>query len=73
MRSDLRLAGESRDLLGKTIWRLTPRLIEDILFIMAGYGLWDLVDNKYQANDMTKYMVSQPSSIHGALHLWVVS
>lgn len=47
---------------------LKLKLAEDTLFIMAGLGLLDMLEEKYVANAVTKHMVTFPSSIHGALH-----
>lgn len=38
---------------------------------MAGLGLIDGVDDRFQANDVTQHMVEMPSAQHGALHLFV--
>ncbi|KAJ5162491.1 hypothetical protein N7492_007883 [Penicillium capsulatum] len=43
-------------------------LAADTLFIMAGLGLVDCVEDQFHANDMTHHMVNMPSAQHGALH-----
>lgn len=64
---DLQLAGDSLLLISYNC--VDRPLREDTLFIIAGYGLWDSVDDKHQPNALTNHMVAHPSSIHGALHL----
>lgn len=40
------------------------------MFIMAGIGLLDLVENDtFVANDISKHMVAVPSAQHGMFHL----
>lgn len=48
-------------------------MTDDILFVMAGLGFIGFKDGKYHANEVTEHLVQFPSSIHGALHLWVNS
>lgn len=51
--------------------RLTPT-VADTLYIMAGLGLLDRVEeNIFQANAITRHMAAMPSAQHGAVHLWV--
>lgn len=43
----------------------------DTLYIMAGLGLVDCVDEHFHANEITRHMVDMPSAQHGAMHLLV--
>ncbi|KAJ9292727.1 hypothetical protein DTO271G3_8541 [Paecilomyces variotii] len=50
---------------------LCLRLMQDMLFVMAGLNLVDLIDtdiSMYNANAITRHMVAMPSAQHGALH-----
>ncbi|KAJ6089300.1 hypothetical protein N7467_004516 [Penicillium canescens] len=48
---------------------LSTRLASDTLYIMAGLGLVERVDeDRFNANAITKHMVAMPSAQHGALH-----
>ncbi|KAJ9244202.1 hypothetical protein DTO169E5_1807 [Paecilomyces variotii] len=50
---------------------LCLRLMQDMLFVMAGLNLVDLIDtdlSMYSANAITRHMVAMPSAQHGALH-----
>lgn len=50
--------------------RLTS--IADTLYIMAGLGLVERVDeDRFNANAITHHMVDMPSAQHGAVHLFV--
>ncbi|KAJ6131002.1 hypothetical protein N7523_001462 [Penicillium sp. IBT 18751x] len=49
--------------------RISTLLAADTLYIMAGLGLLDRVDeNVFQANAITRHMVAMPSAQHGAVH-----
>ncbi|KAL4758756.1 O-methyltransferase [Aspergillus foveolatus] len=49
--------------------KLSVALASDTLFSMGALGLLDILPGDvYQANDVTKFLVEQPSSQHGALH-----
>ncbi|KAI9848029.1 MAG: hypothetical protein M1837_001131 [Sclerophora amabilis] len=48
---------------------LCLRLTQDTMFVMAGLGLVDLVEeDTFSTNAVTRHMVSLPSALHGALH-----
>ncbi|OJJ43678.1 hypothetical protein ASPZODRAFT_136139 [Penicilliopsis zonata CBS 506.65] len=49
--------------------QLSVQLAADTLYVMAGLGFVDLVeDNVFVANCITKHLVNMPSAQHGALH-----
>ncbi|KAJ5909199.1 hypothetical protein N7495_001881 [Penicillium taxi] len=48
---------------------ICTRLASDTLYIMAGLGLVDRVEeDRFNANAITRHMVDMPSSQHGAIH-----
>nr|QLM00040.1 O-methyltransferase [Xylaria schweinitzii] len=48
---------------------LSLQLTDDTLLMMGGIGFLDIVSNgMYQANDVTEFLATTPSSQHGAVH-----
>ena len=55
----------------RPIYKFYLTLEEDTLYIMAGLGLLDMVEeDSYKANAVTQHLVEHPTKIQGILHLY---